>query len=107
MITYTWTITQMTVKPQDGAYTDMVIVANWMCTGTEGQYAANQIGACQFTQPGDPYTPYSQLTEQQVLGWCWAGGVDKTAIEAINAELIAYFKNPPVENPPLPWSQGA
>lgn len=101
---YTWTITQLTVKPQDGPYTDMVVVANWMCTGADGSYTANQIGACQFTQPGDPYTPYDQLTQQQVLGWCWANGVDQTAVQAKVDEVLAYLMNPPLVMPPLPWA---
>lgn len=105
--TFTWSITRLTVKTQYQQYTDMVIVANWACIGVDGDTTAGQIGTCEFTQPGDPYTPYDQLTEQQVLGWCWASGVDKTAVEATVSESVANFKNPTTATPPLPWSQGA
>jgi len=53
---------------------------------------------------GTPYTPYAQLTQDQVLGWIWAGGVDKAATEAAVQAQIDNLINPPVVQPPLPWS---
>jgi hypothetical protein len=38
-----------------------------------------------------------------VLGWCFASGVDQTAIEANVSAQIADQINPPVIAPPLPW----
>lgn len=104
MVSFTWSITQLTVKPQEGPYTDMVIVANWQCNGVEGSYTANTIGAAQFTQPGTPFTPYDQLTQSQVLDWCWATGVDKATVEAGVAAKVALLKNPPAAILPLPWA---
>ena len=42
--------------------------------------------------------------KQDVLDWCWASGVDKTAVEAALAQNIELQKNPPVSQG-LPWSQ--
>jgi hypothetical protein len=37
------------------------------------------------------------------LGWCFANGVDKTAIEENVSLQIENQINPPVIAPPLPW----
>lgn len=100
----TWLIEQLDVKPQEGQYTDVVITAHWRCNGVDGQYSATVYGTCSFTQPGDPFVPYADLTEQEVLGWCWASGVDKTATEANIQTQIEQQINPPVVVLPLPWS---
>jgi hypothetical protein len=43
------------------------------------------------------------LTQQQVLDWCYANGVDKSAIEANVTAQINNQINPPVVSLPLPW----
>jgi hypothetical protein len=43
------------------------------------------------------------VTKQEVLNWCWANGVDKSAVEANLAAQIALLKNP-VSAVGLPWS---
>jgi len=53
---------------------------------------------------GSPYTPYADLTQDQVLGWIWASGVDKDATEAAVNQQIDNAINPPVVTPPLPWA---
>ena len=100
----TWIIEQLDVKPTEGSYTDVVITAHYRCNGTDGQYNGTVYGTCSFSQPGDPFTPYDQLTQDQVLGWCWASGVDKDATEAAVQTQIDNQINPPVVSPPLPWA---
>jgi len=46
----------------------------------------------------------ASLTQEQVLGWIWANGVDKDATEAAVLQQIENQKNPPVVAPPLPWA---
>jgi hypothetical protein len=43
------------------------------------------------------------VTQQEVLDWCWANGVDKSAVEASLAAQIAALKNP-VSAAGVPWS---
>jgi hypothetical protein len=99
----TWVIEWMQCKPQEGDLTDVVITAGWRCNGIDGAYFATAYGSCSFAAPGDPFTPYDQLTEQQVLGWCWENGVDKPATEANIEGQIQNQINPPVVQLPLPW----
>jgi hypothetical protein len=105
MNTINWIIESMDCKPQEGDLTDVVITAHWRCNGTDGTFNATVYGTCSFSQPGEPFTPFDQLTEQQVLDWCWASGVDKDATEANIDTQIANQVTPPIVTPPLPWSQ--
>jgi hypothetical protein len=104
MNTITWLIEAMDCKPQEGDLTDVVITAHWRCNGTDGTYNATVYGTCSFSQPGEPFTPFDQLTQEQVLGWCWSSGVDKDATEANIDTQIANQVNPPIVTPPLPWA---
>jgi hypothetical protein len=53
---------------------------------------------------GTSFTPYANLTQDQVLGWIWASGVDKDATEAAVEQQIQNQINPPIVTPPLPWA---
>jgi hypothetical protein len=45
---------------------------------------------------------YADLTQEQVLGWIWANGVDKDAVEAALAAQIEAKKNPSTATG-VPW----
>ena len=104
MTTITWTVTQMDCYPQEGGNIDVVFTAHWTCAGVDGTYNASIYSTCAVPTPSGAFTPYSQLTQNQVLGWVWANGVDKTATEAAVEQQIQNQINPPVVTPPLPWS---
>ena len=103
MITINWIIERLLVKPTEGTLTDVVITADWRCNGSQDQYSGTCYGSCSFQPPSGSFTPYPDLTEQQVLGWCFANGVDQAAIEASVTQQIADQVNPPIIAPPLPW----
>jgi hypothetical protein len=104
MITISWIIERLLVKPTEGSLTDVVITADWRCNGTDGTYSGTCYGSASFAPPTENFTPYPDLTQDQVLGWCYANGVDKTAIEANVTQQINDQINPPVIAPPLPWA---
>lgn len=111
--TITWIIEWMQCKPTEGQYTDVVITAGWRCNGAQTagtppvDYTATNYGTASFPMPEGTFTPYADLTQDQVLGWCWANGVDKTATEASVQTAIDNQINPPVIQPPLPWTTPA
>ena len=78
-MTTTWTITQLDRKTEDG----FVTTAHW----TEGS----------------PEVPYEDLTQEQVLAWVWASGVDKDAVEAAVQAIIDEQKAPKIKQG-LPWA---
>ena len=47
------------------------------------------------------------MSEDIVLGWIWANGVDKAEVEANVARELDAQINPPVVSKPLPWGNAA
>ena len=98
--TNTWTISQCDRELSDGGIT----TAHWRVTAVDGKYTASSYGTCGFTpdpESGD-YTPYDSVTEAEVLGWCWANGVDQEAIEeSLQANIDLQIN--PVNGSGVPW----
>ena len=103
--TFNWTVTAMDCHPQEGNETDVVFNVHWTCSGTDSTYGGSVYSTCAVPAPsGSTFTPYDQLTQNQVLGWIWADGVDKDATEAAVQQQINSQINPTVVTPPLPWA---
>ena len=103
MITLSWIIERLLVRKVEGTLTDVVITADWRCNGTQDQYSGTCYGSASFAAPSGDFTPYPDLKPEQILGWCYANGVNKTTIEANVTAQINDQINPPVIAPPLPW----
>ena len=97
-MTTTWTITQTNYLVADG----FITTAHWTAVAVDGAYTASSYGTCGF-EAATPSIPYASVTQQEVLNWCWANGVDKNAVEANLAAQIALLKNP-VTAAGTPWS---
>ena len=102
--TITWVIEWMQCKPTEGSLTDVVVTAGWRCNGVQDEYNSTIYSTCSFPMPEGTFTPYADLTQEQVLGWCWANGVDQAATEAAIQVNIDNQINPPIVQPPLPWA---
>lgn len=105
MTTFNWQVTAMDCHPQEGSETDVVFTVHWTCSGTQDTYSASVYNTCSVPAPEGSFTPYADLTQEQVLGWVWANGVDKDVTEAAVQQQIDAKINPTVVTPPLPWSQ--
>jgi hypothetical protein len=104
MTTITWKISQLDCLPQEDGDTDVVFIVHWSCNGVDGDYNGSVYSTCSVPfQKDKSFTPYADLTLDQVLGWVWANGVDKDATEAAVQQQIDNQINPPVVSPPLPW----
>ena len=102
-MTILWLIERLLVKPTEGPNTDVVITADWRCNGSQESFSGTCYGSCSFAAPTGSFTPYPDLTQDQVLSWCFANGVDQAAIEANVTLQIENQINPPVVSLPLPW----
>ena len=101
--TYTWTVTAMDAYPTS-PQPDCVFNVHWTATATDGTYNASIYSTCGVTYvAGTPYTPYANLTQEQVLNWLWES-VDKTATQTALDSMIESQINPTVVTPALPWS---
>lgn len=96
-ISYKWSIVDTNRLTSDG----FITTAHWTCSAVDGDYSASSYGSCGFAA-GTPTIPYDQVTEAEVLNWCWASGVDKDAVEASLAANIDLQKNPVVAAG-VPW----
>ena len=106
MATFTWAVTAMDCYPQEAGQTDVVFTVHWTLEGTDGTYSASVYGTSGVTYTaGEPFTPYSSLTQSQVVGWVQAalGQEQVDALEANVAGQISAQANPTVVTPPLPW----
>ena len=97
MSTIVWNISQLDRQTSDG----FVTTAHWQATATDGDYSASAYSTCSWSD-GTPTVPYASLTKETVLGWIWANGVDKNAVEASLNAQIELQKNP-VKATGVPW----
>ena len=98
-VIYTWTIPTLEHEIADGG----VYVAHWRCTGSETTgsdddavtYSASSYGTCSFTYDASSpdFTPYDDLTQEQVQGWIWEE-VNQETTEAAIASKINLQQNP-------------
>ena len=96
---YNWLITQTDYETATG----FISCAHWTCNAVDGDYTASIYSTCSWAD-GTPTIAYADLTQETVLGWVWANGVDKQATEDALAANIALQKNP-VTATGTPWSQ--
>jgi hypothetical protein len=96
-MTITWDIPQLDRQTSNG----FVTTAHWQCTATDGDYSVS-MSRTHSWDADTPTIPYAELTQDTVLGWIWANGVDKNDIEAVLAVEIEAKKNP-VTATGVPW----
>ncbi len=98
-ISYNWTVSETNYQVANG----YVFCAHWQCNAVDGDYTASIYSTCSWAD-GTPTIPYADLTQETVLGWVWANGVDKLATEDALAANIALQKAP-VTASGTPWGQ--
>lgn len=96
-MTTLWTISNLDRQTSDG----FVYQVHWQATAVDGEHSASVYATCSWSD-GTPTVPYADLTQETVLGWIWANGVDKDATEAALAAQIELKKNP-VTATGVPW----
>jgi hypothetical protein len=94
---FKWTINKLHID-KDG----LVVEANVTVTGTDGNNTASADYA-KILKRGDSFIPYEQLTEQQVLDWCFAVENFRADGEAQVAGQIARQLAQKQSEPNLPW----
>ena len=97
-ISYNWTVSETNYEVSNG----FVFCAHWQATATDGDYSASVISTCSWSD-GTATIAYASLTKETVLGWIWANGVDKAAVEASLEAQIELKKNP-VTAVGVPWN---
>lgn len=99
-----WTIDAMDCYAQSQGNADVVYNAHWRCTGNDGDASSSVYGTCSIPYAGGSFTPYQDLTQQEVLDWVWENGVNQQEVEANVTSQVNAILNPTTVTPPLPWS---
>jgi hypothetical protein len=92
-----WNVVNMERKTDNG----FVVTVHYTVTTVDGEVTASTYGTVGYTQEEDNFTPFEQLTKDQVVGWVQTS-LDKDAVEASLATQIEALKNP-VQESGLPW----
>jgi len=103
-----WAVNSMTAYPQYAGETDVVFQIAWVLSATDGTYNSAAYGSVDTTYvAGSPFTPYDQLTIDQVNGWVatalGSDGIAKAQADCDAAIAAQQDPNLPVM-PPLPWN---
>ena len=99
----TWTIEALKTKPTDNGNADVVCEAHWRATIVDGELSDSIYGSVAIPFSGGKFTPYDNLTQEQVLGWI-DDLVEKEQIETNLTNRINELKAPKIEQKPIPWS---
>lgn len=108
MTTFNWQIISMPAYLQMEGESDVVFQINWQCQAQEKieniSYNAVSAGSVPVTYTaGTPFTPYDQLTQEQVWGWI-NPRIDRPEIEANLQAMIDEQKTPNTVTLPAPWA---
>jgi len=108
MTTYIWSVLGIWTVPHLDGQDDVVVIVSFAVSGTDGDYTAMVTREQQFTLVEGQFTPFDQLTQEQVIGWVQSalGGDGVVSIENAVQNQIDSMKNPPVSpaQQPLPWA---
>lgn len=92
---YKWTISALECKVKEDNMTDVVYIVHWRYSATnENGISAETYGAQSVSSPSpEDFTPYDQLTKEQVIGWLDAA-IDVPAMNLNLDEQVNLIVNP-------------
>lgn len=97
---FTWKIANLERETEDG----FVFTAHYTIDANDGTYTAGAYGSLGFERP-DNLIPYSELTEQLVVGWVKAALGDEKVSEIENAlQSQLTEQRHPSKATGVPWS---
>ena len=104
MINYTWTFPAFDCIIDEDGLEKVVTTVHWRYKGTNQDGIEAEIyGAQTVGQPNpDAFTPYPQISKEQVIGWM-EETMDVTAMQENLANQINLIKNPVTETLSAPW----
>lgn len=104
----TWQAVQLNRQLKDGDKDNVVKTVHWQATDSEvdgeNTYSGRCYGTVSLAAPGDSFTPYADITEEQAVGWAKSalGNDEVAAYEKIVENQIELQKNP-TNAEGVPW----
>ena len=104
MNAYSWVIAALDCKVNEGNLQDVVYTVHWRYRATdENGITAETYGAQAVLPPSEEdFTPYNELTKEQVVGWLEAS-MDVSSMDLYLDNQIELIVNPVDVTPPLPF----
>ena len=121
-ITFKWSVKKLEVVPMLDDKANVVSTVNWTVIGTDSETNTSEsYSGLRSFSVGESFVPYDQLTEQQVLDWCFEPelaevknfegkvlssvtlNLKKDAEEKVTAQIASRLAQKAVE-PALPWA---
>ena len=106
MITYKWDFPAFDCKVDDNGLDKVVTTVHWVYNGTDEDGISSLIyGAQAVGEPNpDAFTPYPDLSEEQVIGWM-ESVIDIETMNKNIADQIELIKNPIQITLPPPFNK--
>lgn len=101
--TFTWNITHIKCVPSYNGNQNIIYDVIWECIAECDGYKAKSYGSTPIPYVEGAFTPYEQLTKEQVLSWIWATDTTKEGVEMGVQDQLNRVMNPPPPPPKLPW----
>ena len=95
MITYKWSFPAFDCRVDENGMKDVVTVVHWVYNGTdEDGITAGMYGTQSVGEPNpDAFTPYPDISEEQVIGWM-ESVMDIEEMQKNISNQIELIKNP-------------
>ena len=94
---FNWNIVQTDYNTSD----KFITTVHYNVSAVDEEYTASTYGTVGYTQEEGDYTPYNELTQEQVIGWVQTSLGKEAVEESLTAQIYAQ-KNPVTESG-LPW----
>ena len=107
-MTVTWQALQLDRQLKDGDKSDVVLTVHWEATDSEvdgdNTYSGRVYGTVGLAAPGDSFTPYADITEEQAVTWAKAAlGDDQVADTEKSVENQIDQQKNPTTGEGVPW----
>jgi hypothetical protein len=107
----TWSVNQLGTLPMVNGLTDAVVTVGWQIKGQQlktvgstDSYIAELSGTISVSPVADKFTPYNQLTQEQIVYWI-NQQLGHTKTQGLIKQIIANIEKQknPIVNRALPW----
>ena len=104
----TWQAVSLDRKLKDGDKDNVVTTVHWTATDSEidgeNTYSGRAYGSVGLAAPGDAFIPYSDISEEQAVGWAKAAlGDDQVAAYEKSVENQIDKQKNPTTGEGVPW----
>jgi hypothetical protein len=89
-MTYSWIISDLVAKIQDGELSNIIETVHWRYQATSGEHTADVYGSVGLEAPdAESFKPFEEVTEADVIAWLESKLDVETMQSGLDAQLDA------------------